>query len=104
MIPVTKSWKELGINLKEAPAGTRASMNGQVPATMTYNDWLKKQPVGFQDDILGKAKGQLYRKGGLPMDKFVDMKTGHEFTLKELRTKDIEGVKGYKGAFTKAGL
>ena len=27
IVPVTKSWKELGVNLKEAPPGTRASMN-----------------------------------------------------------------------------
>ena len=96
MIPVTKSWKELGINLKEAPAGTRASMNGQVPSTLTYNDWLKKQPVGFQDDILGKAKGQLYRKGDLPLDRFID-RAGKEYTLAELKIREA-------AAFTKAGI
>jgi SPP1 gp7 family putative phage head morphogenesis protein len=94
--PVLKSWKELGINLKESPEGTRASMNGQVPAGLNYNDWLKTQPKDFQDDVLGVKKGQLFRKGGLTMDKFVD-RNGAEFTLDELRRREAD-------AFEKAGL
>lgn len=43
--PVLKSWKELGINLREAPEGTRASMNGQVPEKLTYKRWLARQPA-----------------------------------------------------------
>jgi hypothetical protein len=94
--PVLKSWKELGINLKESPEGTRASMNGQVPAGLNYNDWLKTQPKDFQDDVLGVKKGQLFRKGGLTMDKFVD-RNGAEFTLDELRRREAS-------AFEAAGL
>ena len=90
--PVLKSWKELGINLKEAPAGTRASLNGQVPATETYNSWLKKQPVEFQDDVLGPARGKLYRKGGVSMDKFTDA-SGDQYTLKQLRRREAAAFK-----------
>jgi SPP1 gp7 family putative phage head morphogenesis protein len=39
--PVLRSWRELGIDLKEAPAGTRASLDGQVPATVKFPDWLR---------------------------------------------------------------
>lgn len=95
-VPVLKSWKSLGINLAQAPEGTRASMNGQVPTSETYNTWLKKQPVSFQDDILGVTKGKLYRSGGLSLDKFVD-RNGAEYTLDQLRTREAE-------AFRKAGL
>lgn len=94
--PVLKSWKELGIDLKEAPPGTRASMNGQVPADMTYNDWLRKQPVDFQDEVLGVSKGKLYREGGLSLDRFVDA-SGQEYTLDALRRREA-------AAFEKAGL
>ncbi|ASY62511.1 Phage protein [Sinorhizobium sojae CCBAU 05684] len=94
--PVLKSWKEMGINLKEAPEGTRASMDGQVPASMTYSDWLRKQPKEVQDDILGVAKAKLFRSGGLTLDRFVDAK-GHEYTLAELAKRESE-------AFAKAGI
>lgn len=79
--PVVKSWKELGINLKEAPAGTRASMNGQVPASMNYQKWLEKQSLKTQEEVLGKAKARLFREG-TPVTKFID--NGKVLTLKEL--------------------
>jgi SPP1 gp7 family putative phage head morphogenesis protein len=43
VVPVLKSWKELGIALKDVPETTRASMDGQVPATMTYKEWNKEK-------------------------------------------------------------
>ena len=63
---------------------------------MTYQDWLKKQTVERQDDILGKTKGQLFRKGGLTLDRFID-RNGRELNLAELRAKNA-------AAFAKAGL
>lgn len=85
MVPVTKSWEELGLALKNVPKGTRASMNGQVPAATTYQDWLKKQPATFQDDVLGPTRAALFRKGELSLDQFVDENTGRGYTLEELR-------------------
>lgn len=84
MIPVVKSWQELGINMAEAPPGTRASMDGQVPADVTYAEWLRRQPVAFQNDVLGKTKGQLFRAGKLDVDQFVD-NSGRAYTLDQLR-------------------
>ena len=94
--PVTKSWKELGLNLKEAPPGTRASMNGQVPDDLVYSSWLRKQPVEFQEEVLGKTKATLFRKGEIDLDRFVD-RAGNELTLAELRRKEAE-------AWERAGL
>jgi len=34
-----------------------------VPADMTYYEWLKTQPKEFQDDVLGKTRGKLFREG-----------------------------------------
>lgn len=95
-VPVLKSWKELGIDLKEAPAGTRASMNGQVAGDLTYGEWLRRQSAEFQDEVLGKTKGALFRRGGLDVKAFVNNR-GDEYTLDELRRREAE-------AFEKAGL
>lgn len=83
-VPALKSWKELGINLREAPEGTRASMDGQVPASMTYGKWLKKQDEETQDEILGKGKAALFRRGKVPIEKFIDTRN-NPLTLEQLQ-------------------
>lgn len=69
---------------------------GPVPASTTYQTWLTGQSAAFQDDILGQAKGKLFRSGGLTLDKFVN-RNGDELTLHDLAGK-------YADAFSKAGL
>jgi len=72
-------------------AQRRASMPGSVQLGRrrpTYQQWLKAQPAAFQDEVLGKAKGALFRRGGLTVDKFVDVKTGRPFTLDELKARE----------------
>jgi SPP1 gp7 family putative phage head morphogenesis protein len=91
--PILKSWQELGIDAKELTESTRASMDGQVPETLTYQDWLKKQPQDVVEDVLGKTKAKLFNEGGLTLDRFVDFK-GEVYTLDELR-------KHEKNAFAK---
>ena len=49
----------------------------------TYSQWLKRQPAATQDDILGPARGKLFRDGALSVDRFTDMK-GKALTLEEL--------------------
>ena len=71
-------------------------MNGQVSASLNYNDWLKKQPASIQDEALGPTRGALFRKGGFTVDSFTN-RAGDELTLKELRERDA-------AAFTRAGL
>jgi hypothetical protein len=95
-IAVTKSFRELGLNIDEFAPSTRASMDGQVPATTTYQEWLKKQSAERQNDVLGVTKAALFRKGDLPLDRFIS-KQGHEYTIAELKLKDAE-------AFKRAGL
>lgn len=96
MTPVVKSFRDIGIDIDDIPAGTRASMNGQIPADMTYQQWLSKRPAAFQDEVLGKTKGKLFRDGGLKLERFVD-RNGQSYTLDELRVRD-------SAAFQKAGL
>lgn len=64
LIPVTKSWKELGINLDDITPASRASMDGVVPASMTYNEWLKAQPSDRQNEALGPRRAEQFRATG----------------------------------------
>jgi SPP1 gp7 family putative phage head morphogenesis protein len=84
MVSVLKSWQALGI--KNPDGRTRASMDGQVAQTETYQTWLKKKPEAFQNEVLGKEKAQLFRDG-TPLDRFVDA-SGHTYTLDELKNKE----------------
>lgn len=96
MVAVTKSWKELGFNIDELPPSTRSSMDGQIPDDITYQQWLEKQSVERQNEVLGVTKAKLFRDGGLTLDRFVN-NTGHVYTLDELRKRDSD-------AFIKAGV
>ncbi len=101
-IPVLKSWKELGINLKEAPPGTRESMTGAVPAKTSYATWLKGQPGEVQREILGPGRYKLF-KGGLPINKFVNAKN-QPLTLRQLRAREpLLEVKRPAGRKPRAG-
>jgi hypothetical protein len=85
-VPVLKSWRELGIDADELSPGTRASMDGQVPADLTYPQWLARQSAARQDEILGAERGKLLRAGRVSFDRFYDDK-GRWLTLAQLREK-----------------
>ncbi len=95
-VPVTKSWKELGLNIADAPEGTRASMDGQVAASTTYADWIAKQSASRQDEILGPARGALMRSGGVPFPNMFTSR-GDFLSLDALRARDA-------ASFAQAGL
>ena len=97
-VPVLKSNKELGIDLPdlELRNKTRASMDGQVANDTTYADWLKRQSVARQDEVLGATRGKLMRDGKLELSEMYSNK-GVFLTLDQLRARDAE-------AFKRAGL
>lgn len=90
-VPLTKSWKELGIDRKETTAKTRASMNGEVPANQTYPEWLREQSKEFQESVLGKERAALWRSNQVTIDRFIGS-DGDPLTLDELRRR--EGLTG----------
>jgi len=90
IVPIVKSWKELGINLDEAPMGTRSSMTGQVPADTTFNDFLKGRTKAEQDEILGKGVATLWRGGKIGLAQLVDSSGTRALTLGELRQKLVK--------------
>lgn len=97
-VNILRSYKELGMDIPEVTikGGTRASMDGQVPASTSYGDWLKKQPVERQIEVLGPTRAKLMRDGKLPLDRMYSQK-GELLNLDELR--ELDGR-----AFKRAGL
>jgi len=63
----------------------RASVNGPVPANMTYEDWLKTQPDDVVRDILGPTRFDLYQNG-MPITSFVA--NGSTLNLQQLSEKE----------------
>ena len=97
-VPVTKSNKELGIDLPEITLsnGTRASLDGQIPRETSYLSWLQNQSAARQDAVIGPVRGRLLRRGGLNASDLYSDK-GAYLTLDELRKRDAS-------AFAKAGV
>jgi len=82
--PVIKSWRELGFDIDELPEGTRASMDGQAPESMTYEAWLKSKDEAVQNQVLGKGKADLWRRGKISAADLLDNR-GRPLTLAELK-------------------
>ena len=82
VVPVLKSYRELGVDIDELPAGNRASMDGAVPQYTTWRDVLAKADDKRLTAILGPTRAGLYR-GGMSVDAMV--KDGKVLTLKELK-------------------
>lgn len=82
-IPVLKSFKELGINLPEMPSSTRSSMDGQVPDSTKFKDFLEGKSKDFQNEVLGKGRAQLWRDGKITLQQLLDQ-SGNPIPLKDL--------------------
>ncbi len=73
---------------------------GPVDANLGYYDWLKTQPVDFQDAVLGPTNGKLFRDGGLSADRYAEItvgKMGQPLTIAQM--KELDPV-----AFSRAGI
>lgn len=76
----------------------KRELTGTVPAKTSYPEWLKNQPAGIQDDILGRERAKLFRQGKVSIDKFTDS-SGRTLTLDQLKAKmpaDPPKVKGLR--------
>ncbi len=71
-------------------------LTGRVDAKVTYGQWLTRQSREFQDDVLGRTRGRLFRRGELSLDKFVNRR-GDQISLEELASREAS-------AFRAAGL
>lgn len=101
VVPITKSWEDLSntplvfkdgefsekfkgnlaaqgftaAQIKNIRANMQSSMNGQVAAEFTYEDWIKTQPVELQQSILGMAKWRLWSDNKIGFVDLVDQRS-----------------------------
>jgi len=80
---LTKSFAELDLPFQDFTPSARASMDGQVSADSTFNDFLDGKPKAWQNEFLGKGKAELYRAGKITLADLID-DSGREVTLKKL--------------------
>ena len=86
LIPVLKSWKEMGFDLEELPIGTRSSLDGYLPQNTTFEQWLKTKDKVFLDDYLGKGRAELYKSGKITLKDLINQQ-GKTLSIAKLKEK-----------------
>ncbi len=94
LCPVLRSYQELLDDNKTAKlldgyTGTRASLDGQVAANTTFDDWFNGLSEAAQKSYLGPRKWEIWKANGLTMAQMVNQ-FGNPLTLEQL-------VKAYGG-------
>jgi hypothetical protein len=84
--PVLKSFRELGLDIDEVPASTRASLDGQIPQDTSFEKWLSGKTEKQQDENLGVGRAKLWRDGKISFRDLMDA-NGRELSLEELRAR-----------------
>jgi len=88
-IPITKTFAEIdGLESAEPDItqSTRASMDGQVAANLSFDQFLRSKPDSFADEMLGKGRAQLWRDGKITLSDLLSAK-GTPLTLEQLKSK-----------------
>ncbi len=86
ILPRTKTFRELGIEIDELPTTTRASLDGPVAADMTFERFLEKKGKVFADETLGPGRAELWRAGKINLSQLVDGR-GNPLSLAQLKQK-----------------
>ena len=83
LLPLIKSFREVGVDLDEIPDRTRASLDGSVPADLKATDWFETKSKAFQKQYLGEARYELFKEGKITLSDLIS-KSGETLTIKEL--------------------
>lgn len=84
LVPITKTFKELGLNIPEFPASVFASAEG--PTKLTMKQWIDTRTAEQLDEQLGKGRAQMYRSGKITLQQLLDLR-GNPLTLAQLERK-----------------
>jgi SPP1 gp7 family putative phage head morphogenesis protein len=81
--PIPKTFTELGFDIAEPGTGTRASSEGPIDATTTFEQFLKRQSPAFIDKVLGAKRADMFLAGKITLRDLISG-TGRPLTLEEL--------------------
>ena len=81
LVPITTSFKKLGVDVAEMDPGMRASSEG--PTSNTFEEWLQGRTEEQQDEQLGAGRAQLWRDGRITLQQLLDMH-GNPLTTQQL--------------------
>lgn len=84
LVPLTRTFKELGLDIPEPEPRERASADGPVAASTTFDAFLTRRGTAFQDEVLGPGRAELWRSGTITLSQLLDLK-GNPLTLRQLR-------------------
>lgn len=90
-VPVLATWKELGIDAREVTGEQRAALDGMVPSTQNFGEWLghmrDQGRLGLVEEVLGKKRAAAFMAGEI---KFKDLfnEAGDFLTLDKLKLAD----------------
>lgn len=71
-VPITATFKELGLDIPEPKGTTRASDEGPVSADMSFDRFLKGKSKAYLDEKLGPGRADLFRAGKITLRDLVN--------------------------------
>jgi hypothetical protein len=86
IVPILKTFRELGIDIPDLAPATRASALGPVPATTTFEQFLRRRTVEQQNEQLGKGRAAMWRAGKITLRQLLDLH-GNPLTFAQLKAK-----------------
>jgi SPP1 gp7 family putative phage head morphogenesis protein len=86
-IPKVKPEFDLGADVKTTRTARGADGAERIDSDTNYEAWLRRQPASFQDEVLGRERGKLFRGKKLKLERFVD-DNGKPIPLDQLRVLD----------------
>jgi len=85
---LAKSNKDVARTIdKEPDKARRAALDGTVPKSTNYDQWLKKQPASVQKEVLGDDVYKLWRDGKITSVKQLIDRSGNPLTYEQLYQK-----------------
>lgn len=67
--PVTRTWRELGIDMAEIePPGRILAGHRHAPKRMTWRTWIRQQPAAYQKQVLGPGQYSLLSQGKVSIE------------------------------------
>jgi hypothetical protein len=86
LTPLLKTFRELGIDIPEPPRSTRASSDGPIAASTTFEQFLDRKGATFTDNLLGPGRAELWRERKITLQQLLDQ-SGRPLSLDALKAK-----------------